>query len=70
MTKLEQNETCSLHYAVDMCRALTDGLVKMDQVYQYRGTVIGADLRDKVCSRVDSAQVVIQLLTQCSHPDG
>ncbi|KAL1986916.1 hypothetical protein VTN96DRAFT_5333 [Rasamsonia emersonii] len=47
MTKLEQNETCSLHYAVDMCRALTDGLVKMDQVYQYRGTVIGADLRDK-----------------------
>ncbi|KAL1967121.1 hypothetical protein VTN77DRAFT_3412 [Rasamsonia byssochlamydoides] len=47
MTKLDQNETCSLHYAVDMCRALTDGLVKMDQVYQCRGIVTAADLRDK-----------------------
>lgn len=59
MTKLEQNETCSLHYAVDMCRALTDGLVKMDQVYQYRGTVTGAELRDKVRSTGDPIHVVI-----------
>jgi hypothetical protein len=48
MTKLEQSETCPLHYAVDMCRALTDGLMKIDQVYQCRGIVTAADFRGKV----------------------
>jgi hypothetical protein len=48
MNKLEQSETCSLHYAVDMCRALSDGLMKMDQVIPYRGVVTAADLKEKV----------------------
>jgi hypothetical protein len=48
MNKLEQSETCSLHYAGDMCRALSDGLVKMDQVITYRGVVTAADLKEKV----------------------
>ncbi|KAH8701120.1 pyridine nucleotide-disulfide oxidoreductase-domain-containing protein [Talaromyces proteolyticus] len=47
MNKLEQGDTCSLHYAADMCRALTDGLLNLDQVSQYRGTVVAADLKEK-----------------------
>lgn len=44
MAKLDENKTCSLHYAADMCRALIDGLA--DQVDQCRGIVTGADLAE------------------------
>jgi hypothetical protein len=46
MTKLDQNKTCSLHYAADMCRALIDGLAGQVQVQRYRGIVTAADLRE------------------------
>ncbi|KAL1990279.1 hypothetical protein VTN49DRAFT_6118 [Thermomyces lanuginosus] len=46
LMKLDQDQTCSLHYAADMCRALTDGLLKMDAVVQVRGEVVSADLDD------------------------
>lgn len=48
LMKLDQDQTCSLHYAADMCRALTDGLLKMDAVVQVRGEVVSADLDDTV----------------------
>lgn len=48
MMKLDQNQTCSLHYAVDVLKVLIDGLVKHDQVHPCRGMVTKADLKDKV----------------------
>ena len=48
MAKLDENKTCSLHYAADMCRALIDGLA--DQVDQCRGIVTGADLAENSVS--------------------
>lgn len=46
MTKLDQNKGCHLSYAADMCRALTDGLLKLDQVYKCQGIVTAADLKN------------------------
>ena len=43
MAKLDQDKTCHLHHAADMMRALTDGVVKMEQVYACRGMVTAAD---------------------------
>lgn len=44
MAKLDQEKTCHLYYAADMIRGLTDGLMKMDQVYACRGFVTAANL--------------------------
>ncbi|KAL2854298.1 pyridine nucleotide-disulfide oxidoreductase-domain-containing protein [Aspergillus pseudoustus] len=44
MAKLDQEKTCHLHHAADVVRALSDGLVKMDQVYACRGHVTAANL--------------------------
>ncbi|KAL3494245.1 pyridine nucleotide-disulfide oxidoreductase-domain-containing protein [Aspergillus germanicus] len=44
MAKLDQDKTCHLHHAADVVRALTDGLVKMEQVYACRGHVTAANL--------------------------
>ncbi|KAJ5166585.1 uncharacterized protein N7482_005366 [Penicillium canariense] len=48
MAKLDQEKTCHLHYAADMIRGLTDGLMKMDQVHACRGFVTAASLSEKV----------------------
>ncbi|KAL2794095.1 pyridine nucleotide-disulfide oxidoreductase-domain-containing protein [Aspergillus keveii] len=44
MAKLDQDKTCHLHHAADVVRALTNGLVKMEQVYACRGHVTAANL--------------------------
>lgn len=51
MAKLDQEKTCHLHYAADMVRGLTDGLMKMEQVYACRGFVTAASLAEKVLSQ-------------------
>ena len=43
LAKLDQDKTCHLHHAGDMVRALTDGIAKMDQIYQCRGVVTAAN---------------------------
>ena len=43
LAKLDQEKTCHLHHAADMLRALTDGIVKMDQVYPCRGQIVAAN---------------------------
>jgi hypothetical protein len=48
MAKLDQEKTCHLHYAADMVRGLTDGLMKMEDVYACRGFVTAANLGDRV----------------------
>lgn len=48
LAKLDQEKTCQLSYAADMLLALTDGMVKMDQVHQFKGTVIAANLSESV----------------------
>lgn len=50
MNKLDADETCSLHYAADMCKELTAGLAKMKQVSQYRGEVTSANYEDSKSS--------------------
>lgn len=50
MSKLDQDKTCHLQYAADMIRGLTDGLVKMEEVYACRGFVTAAKLTNKVRS--------------------
>ncbi|PCH01350.1 FAD-dependent pyridine nucleotide-disulfide oxidoreductase [Penicillium occitanis (nom. inval.)] len=46
MNKLDQDETCSLHYAADMIKDLTAGLMKMKQVSPFRGEVMSANFED------------------------
>lgn len=53
ITELKQDDTCSLHYATDMIQALSDGLVKADQVVECRATVTSADLDEKVSNLID-----------------
>lgn len=48
LAKLDQDKTCSLGYAADMIRGLTDGLVKMEQVNAFRGFVAAANLNTEV----------------------
>lgn len=48
MNKLDQDETCSLHYAADLIKDLTAGLLKMKQVSAFRGEVRSADFEDQV----------------------
>lgn len=48
MNKLDQDDTCSLHYAADMCKELTAGLLKMKQVSSFRGEVTAANFEDHV----------------------
>lgn len=50
MAKLEQEKTCHLHHAADVVRALTDGIVKMEQVLPCRGAVTAANLSEHVRS--------------------
>ncbi|KAJ5752411.1 hypothetical protein N7520_009328 [Penicillium odoratum] len=47
MAKLDQEKPCHLHYAADMIRGLTDGLMKRDDVYPCRGFVTAANLADR-----------------------
>ncbi|KAL4944348.1 hypothetical protein BDV06DRAFT_94699 [Aspergillus oleicola] len=44
MAKLDQQKPCHLHHAADVVRALTDGLVRTDQVHACRGHVTAANL--------------------------
>ncbi|BCS21345.1 uncharacterized protein APUU_21777S [Aspergillus puulaauensis] len=44
MAKLDQDKPCHLHHAADVVRALTDGIVKTEQVHTCRGHVISANL--------------------------
>ncbi|GES56986.1 pyridine nucleotide-disulfide oxidoreductase-domain-containing protein [Aspergillus terreus] len=46
MAKLDPEKTCHLHHAADVVRALTDGIVKMDQVLACRGAVTAANLAE------------------------
>ncbi|KAF5015215.1 hypothetical protein F66182_13532, partial [Fusarium sp. NRRL 66182] len=46
MNKLDQDETCSLHYAADMIKDLTAGLLKMKEVSPFRGEVMSANFED------------------------
>lgn len=48
LAKLDQDKTCSLGYAADMIRGLTDGLMKMEQVNAFRGFVAAANLNSEV----------------------
>lgn len=48
LAKLDQEKTCHLHYAADMIRGLTDGLIKMDQVHACQGFVTAASLNSRV----------------------
>jgi hypothetical protein len=48
MAKLDPEKTCHLHHAADVVRALTDGIVKMDQVLACRGAVTAANLAETV----------------------
>ncbi|KAJ5675801.1 hypothetical protein N7462_008698 [Penicillium macrosclerotiorum] len=48
IAKLDQEKTCHLHYAADMVRGLTDGLMKLEQVYACRGFVTTANLTDRL----------------------
>lgn len=48
MAKLDQEKTCHLHYAADMVRGLTDGLLKVEQVQACRGFVTAANLSKRV----------------------
>lgn len=48
MNKLDQDDTCSLHYAADMVKDLTAGLLKMKQVSSFRGEVTSANFEDNV----------------------
>lgn len=48
VAKLDQDKTCHLHYAADMVRSLTDGLLKMEQVQACRGFVTAANLAERV----------------------
>lgn len=57
MNKLDQDDTCSLHYAADMVKELTAGLSKLKQVAQYRGEVASADFEDQV-SKSASPRIV------------
>ncbi|KAJ5554443.1 hypothetical protein N7513_004402 [Penicillium frequentans] len=47
MAKLDQEKPCHLHYAADMIRGLTDGLMKREDVYACRGFVTAANLGDR-----------------------
>ncbi|KAJ5458281.1 hypothetical protein N7475_009669 [Penicillium sp. IBT 31633x] len=46
LAKLDQESTCTLGYAADMVRSLTDGLLKMDEVYACHGSVKSANLNE------------------------
>ena len=48
MNKMDQNDTCSLHYAADMIKDLTAGLLKMKQVSPFWGEVMSANFEDNV----------------------
>lgn len=61
LAKLDQESTCTLGYAADMVRSLTDGLLKMDEVYACHGSVKSANLNEAVSNSDD-----IQLLYQAS----
>ncbi|KAE8150989.1 pyridine nucleotide-disulfide oxidoreductase-domain-containing protein [Aspergillus avenaceus] len=50
MAKLDQEKTCHLHHAADVVRGLTEGIVKMDQVYACRGAVTAANLVERTSS--------------------
>ncbi|KAJ5744043.1 hypothetical protein N7533_008913 [Penicillium manginii] len=81
MAKLDQEKTCHLHYAADMIRGLTNGLVKMEQVYAYQGFVTAATLssrpdqakwtvRIKSANEADELEIETSRLILCtgSHP--
>ncbi|KAJ5092181.1 hypothetical protein NUU61_007051 [Penicillium alfredii] len=55
LAKLDQDKTCHLHYAADMVRGLTDGLMKMEQVYACRGFVTAASLAERSAAASSSA---------------
>ncbi|KAJ5200168.1 FAD-dependent pyridine nucleotide-disulfide oxidoreductase [Penicillium cf. griseofulvum] len=46
LAKLDQESTCTLGHAADMVRALTDGLLKMEEVYACHGFVKSANLNE------------------------
>ena len=60
-----------MHHAADMLRALTDGVVKMDQIYPCRGEVIAANQAGSVSvglfrdwERVRDGVSTVQLIRQ------
>ncbi|KAG0157376.1 hypothetical protein PDIDSM_4561 [Penicillium digitatum] len=48
LAKLDQEATCTLGFAADMVRGLTDGLMKMEEVYACHGFVKSANLNETV----------------------
>lgn len=48
LAKLDQESTCTLGFAADMVRGLTDGLMKMEEVYACHGFVKSANLNETV----------------------
>ncbi|PYI06221.1 hypothetical protein BO78DRAFT_120701 [Aspergillus sclerotiicarbonarius CBS 121057] len=68
MAKLDQDKTCHLHHAIDVVRALTDGIIKMDRVLPCRGVVTAANLADKTATwtvriRFQDSQDEVEVLT-------
>ncbi|KAL4911862.1 pyridine nucleotide-disulfide oxidoreductase-domain-containing protein [Aspergillus aurantiobrunneus] len=74
MAKLDQDKPCHLHHAADVARALTDGIVKMDQVHTCRGYVTAASLdytrswtvRIQSADSVDEVEVMTSRLILCT----
>ncbi|KAL4927891.1 uncharacterized protein BDV17DRAFT_282339 [Aspergillus undulatus] len=74
MAKLDQQKPCHLHHAADVVRALTDGLVKTDQVHAYRGYVTAANLdckrawtvRIQGADSIDEMEVTTTRLILCT----
>ncbi|KKK24561.1 hypothetical protein AOCH_000412 [Aspergillus ochraceoroseus] len=74
MAKLDQEKTCHLHHAADIVKALTDGLLKMDQVHACRGHVTAANLdnarswtvRIKHLDSLDEVEVKTSRLILCT----
>ncbi|OJJ71568.1 hypothetical protein ASPBRDRAFT_151965 [Aspergillus brasiliensis CBS 101740] len=68
MAKLDQNKTCHLHHAIDVVRALTDGVTKMERVLPCRGVVTAANLAEKTATwtvriRLQDSQDEVEVLT-------
>ncbi|CRL29259.1 FAD-dependent pyridine nucleotide-disulphide oxidoreductase [Penicillium camemberti] len=61
LAKLDQESTCTLGFAADMVRGLTDGLMKMEEVYACHGFVKSANLNETtsnwtICIKQNSSE--------------
>ncbi|KAJ9297637.1 hypothetical protein DTO271G3_4412 [Paecilomyces variotii] len=75
MTKLDPDQGCPLHYAADLCKMLTEGITKRDDVYACCGVVTKADLAEnqsqwtvhiKSYETLSEVQVIAPRLVLCT----